>query len=87
MPFSVPNVEHSPPRKSEKSSYIFKQMGRTVSMAPWAVQAVNDVTFSAEKRVLSVERYLKQNRFKQPRVITATDLDVQHQQNLRHGSP
>jgi hypothetical protein len=57
-------------------------MGRTISVALRAVQAVNIVAFSAEKRVLLVERHLKQNRLKQSRVITATDLDVQHQQNL-----
>jgi hypothetical protein len=49
---------------------------------PWAVQAVYNMALSVEKSVLLVERWLKQNRSKQPRAIADTDLDVQHQQNL-----
>jgi hypothetical protein len=47
-----------------------------------AVQAVNNMAFSVEKCVCSWWSVTsKQNRLKQPRVITATNLDIQHQQN------
>jgi hypothetical protein len=47
-----------------------------------AVQAVNNVEFSAENFVSLAERYLKVNLLKQPRAIATTHFVFHHQNNL-----
>jgi hypothetical protein len=51
------------------------------------VQGAGNMVFSVENLVFLVARHLKTEQFEEPRVIIATDLDVQHLQNLRYGSP